>query len=85
MGKNKKNQILIGFAAETENLLDNAKNKLKKKNLDFIVANSAYNMQQDKNLIQIIKKNGEILKFNEAKERIVAKQIFSEIINEINK
>ncbi len=85
MGKNKKNQILIGFAAETENLLDNAKNKLKKKNLDFIVANSAYNMQQDKNLIQIIKKNGEILKFNEAKKRIVAKQIFSEIINEINK
>ncbi len=40
LGKNKKkSQILIGFAAESENLMENAKSKLKKKNLDFIVAN----------------------------------------------
>ncbi len=34
-----KKQILVGFAAETENLLENATAKLKKKNLDMIVAN----------------------------------------------
>ncbi|MED5579858.1 MAG: bifunctional phosphopantothenoylcysteine decarboxylase/phosphopantothenate--cysteine ligase CoaBC [Nitrospinota bacterium] len=39
MGKMKKQQILIGFAAETCNLLENAKIKLKHKNLDLIVAN----------------------------------------------
>ena len=40
MGKNKKEQVLIGFALETENELENAKTKLAKKNLDGIVLNS---------------------------------------------
>ncbi len=39
LGKRKKKQILIGFAAETENLLENATAKMQKKNLDMIVAN----------------------------------------------
>lgn len=39
LGRRKTTQLLIGFAAETENLLDNAADKLKKKNLDMIVAN----------------------------------------------
>ena len=37
--KKKKNQILIGFCAETENVIKNAKQKIKNKNLDLIVAN----------------------------------------------
>jgi phosphopantothenoylcysteine decarboxylase/phosphopantothenate--cysteine ligase len=39
LGKKKGKRILVGFAAETENLLANATEKLKKKNLDMIVAN----------------------------------------------
>ncbi len=39
LGARKGSRILIGFALETENLLDNAKKKLKEKNLDMIVAN----------------------------------------------
>jgi len=39
LGKNKENRILVGFAAETENLEKNAREKLIKKNLDMIVAN----------------------------------------------
>ena len=39
MGAQKKGKILVGFAAETENLLENAKEKLHQKNLDFIIAN----------------------------------------------
>ena len=35
----KKSQIVVGFAAETENLIENAMDKLKRKNADFIVAN----------------------------------------------
>jgi phosphopantothenoylcysteine decarboxylase/phosphopantothenate--cysteine ligase len=38
-GKQKDHRILVGFAAETENLLQNARSKLKEKNLDLIVAN----------------------------------------------
>ncbi|MBV6479722.1 MAG: Coenzyme A biosynthesis bifunctional protein CoaBC [Ignavibacteria bacterium] len=40
LGKNKKRYKLAGFALETENLLENAKKKLKEKNLDFIVLNN---------------------------------------------
>lgn len=40
IGENKKSQILIGFALETENEVSNAREKLEKKNLDFIVLNN---------------------------------------------
>jgi phosphopantothenoylcysteine decarboxylase/phosphopantothenate--cysteine ligase len=39
LGKNRKNQVLIGFAAETDDVMKNAKAKLSEKNLDLIVAN----------------------------------------------
>jgi len=39
LGKAKENRILVGFAAETENLLENARRKLENKNLDLVVAN----------------------------------------------
>ncbi len=39
MGKNKKNQVLVGFAAETNDVENYAKGKLERKNLDFIAAN----------------------------------------------
>ncbi len=39
LGRMKKHQVLVGFAAETQNLMEYAKKKLEKKNLDFIVAN----------------------------------------------
>ena len=38
MGKKKENQLLVGFAAETNNIIENALKKLEKKNLDMIVA-----------------------------------------------
>lgn len=44
MGKNKKKQLLFGFALETENELENAKSKLAKKNLDGIILNSLKDM-----------------------------------------
>ena len=40
LGKVKEERIIVGFAAETENIFDNAREKLKKKNLDLIVANN---------------------------------------------
>ena len=83
MGENKKNQILVGFAAETENIIENAKKKLIKKNLDFIVANNAENMQKTTNSIQIIKKTGENISYKEQPKSEIAKYIFDEIIKSL--
>lgn len=45
LGRRKTHQVLIGFAAETENLMENAGEKLAKKNLDLIVANDVSNRE----------------------------------------
>lgn len=79
MGEKKKNQILVGFAAETQNIKENATKKLIKKNLDMIVANSANNMQKSTNSIEIIKKDGESIMFEEKPKSEVAKIILDEI------
>ncbi|MBK78080.1 MAG: bifunctional phosphopantothenoylcysteine decarboxylase/phosphopantothenate--cysteine ligase CoaBC [Flavobacteriaceae bacterium] len=88
MGKNKRNQFLIGFALESENEINNAKQKLKNKKLDFIVLNSLKEKKggfnSDKNKITIIKKNFSIIDFKLKSKINVAKDIFNEILNEIN-
>jgi phosphopantothenoylcysteine decarboxylase / phosphopantothenate---cysteine ligase len=62
IGENKKSQILIGFALETENELSNAREKLKNKNLDFIVLNNPTHEDSafgsDTNRITIIPNKG---------------------------
>ena len=65
VGKNKRdNQILIGFAAETDDLIKNAREKLSRKNLDYILANdvSAENsgFAVDTNTLRLIAKNPDI-------------------------
>lgn len=60
----KPNQVLVGFAAETQNLLQYAQSKLEKKNLDFIVANDVSKpgagFQGDTNIIKILSRDGSI-------------------------
>ena len=63
LGKNKRDgQILIGFAMETQNLIENAKSKLEKKNADFIVANSlskeGAGFEVDTNFVHLISSEG---------------------------
>lgn len=79
MGKLKKNQFLIGFAAETENILENALGKLKRKNLDMIVANNASNMQKSTNKIMIIKGETDIKEIPEKEKSQLAYDILKEI------
>ena len=57
MGTRKKNQIVIGFAAETESLIENAKEKLNSKNADYIIANDVSGgavFEDDQNKISIV-------------------------------
>ncbi len=79
----KTNQLLIGFALETDNELENAKAKIKKKNLDFIVLNSLNDagagFKTDTNKITIINKNNKIIKFELKSKVDVAKDILDVI------
>jgi len=84
LGQLKKiNQLLIGFALETDNELENAKAKIKKKNLDFIVLNSLNDagagFKTDTNKITIIDKNNKIIKFELKSKVDVAKDILDVI------
>lgn len=79
MGKLKNNQFLVGFAAETQNLIENALGKLKKKNLNMIVANDASNMQKNTNEIYIIKGENEIKSIPEKSKEELAFDILREI------
>lgn len=79
MGKLKKKQFLIGFAAETENIVENALGKLKRKNLDMIVANNATNMQKKTNEILIIKNQEDIKEMPEKEKSQLAYDILKEI------
>lgn len=83
LGKMKsKEQKLIGFALETNDEETNAKKKLKKKNLDFIVLNSTRNegttFRSDYNKISIISENGKI-NFDKKPKADVAKDIVDEM------
>ncbi len=84
----KENQILVGFALETENELENAKEKLINKNLDMIVLNSlnekGAGFGYDSNKITIIEKDNKIEEFELKHKREVAKDIISKIILKIS-
>lgn len=80
MGQKKNQQILIGFAAETENILENALGKLKKKNLDMIVANDAHVMRSINNAVTIIKKDGTQVPIDEKSKKELASDILNEAV-----
>lgn len=79
MGKLKEKQFLVGFAAETENIIENAIGKLKRKNLNMIVANNASNMQKTTNQIRIIKSENSIKEIPEKEKSQLAFDILREI------
>ncbi|MDO6354150.1 bifunctional phosphopantothenoylcysteine decarboxylase/phosphopantothenate--cysteine ligase CoaBC [Caloramator sp. CAR-1] len=75
MGKAKSKQILVGFAAETNDLIKNAKLKLEGKNLDMIIANDVTEensgFDHDTNTVKIIKNDGQIIQLpNMLKEEL---------------
>jgi len=88
LGAQKNKQILVGFALETNNELENAKSKLKRKNLDLIVLNSLQDkgagFQKDTNKVSLIDKDEKVIEFDLKSKTEVAKDIFNEIVKKIN-
>ena len=84
LGDKKKNQILVGFAAESQNVVENAKKKIEKKNLDYIVANDITSKDtgfaSSDNKVIIITKEGEEFALEKMSKRKVARNLFDIIL-----
>ncbi|MBB3122703.1 phosphopantothenoylcysteine decarboxylase/phosphopantothenate--cysteine ligase [Mesoflavibacter sabulilitoris] len=88
LGQIKEQQFLVGFALETNNELENAKSKLKRKNLDLIVLNSLQDkgagFKSDTNKVTLIDKNETINTFELKSKTEVAKDILNTIISALD-
>jgi phosphopantothenoylcysteine decarboxylase / phosphopantothenate---cysteine ligase len=83
LGKIKKQQLLVGFALETNNERENAIGKMQRKNTDMIVLNSLRNAGAgfgvDTNQITIFKTNGQEISFEQKTKKAAAKDIVDQI------
>ncbi|OCK42711.1 phosphopantothenoylcysteine decarboxylase [Tenacibaculum soleae] len=88
LGEAKKQQLLVGFALETNNEVENAKRKITKKNLDLIILNSLQDkgagFATDTNKITIIDADFNQKPFELKSKRAVSVDIVNEIINKIS-
>ncbi len=88
LGEIKSKQLLVGFALETNNELENAKGKLKKKNLDLIVLNSLKDkgagFKGDTNKVTIIDSNEKVISYKLKSKAEVAQDLLNVIINKLN-
>ena len=71
--------VIVGFCAESENLLENAKAKIAKKGCDFLIANDISRKDigfgVNDNEVIVLSKNGDILKLDKAPKNIIARKI----------
>ena len=89
LGENKEDRILVGFAAETNDLKENAVNKINKKNLDFIVANDiteeGAGFKGDTNKVNLYFQDGQEINLPLMSKAEVAKKIIDETLMLIKK
>ncbi|MDR5586947.1 MULTISPECIES: bifunctional phosphopantothenoylcysteine decarboxylase/phosphopantothenate--cysteine ligase CoaBC [Clostridium] len=80
LGRKKKNQILVGFAAESQNLKENAKKKLISKNLDYIVANDITSedtgFASEDNRVIILSNKDEEIPIDKTSKNEIASKLF---------
>jgi len=84
VGKKKGDRMLIGFAAETENLIEEARRKLESKNCDMVVANlvsqEGIGFESDENEVVLVLRAGQTVPVRRAAKRVIAQRIFDEMI-----
>ncbi|TYP60001.1 bifunctional phosphopantothenoylcysteine decarboxylase/phosphopantothenate--cysteine ligase CoaBC [Thermosediminibacter litoriperuensis] len=84
LGEKKEKQILVGFAAETEDIQKNALEKLNRKNLDLVVVNDVTvegaGFGVDTNIVKIIHRNGEIEELPKMTKKEVAHAILDRVV-----
>ncbi len=81
-------KLTIGFAAETNNLVNNSLKKLEEKNCDWIVANDvsdkSIGFDSDENQVSIFYKNNKRETLDKMKKSLVAREIVNRVINKLN-
>ena len=79
----KTHQLVVGFCAESENLLENAKEKIAKKGCDYLIANDIsrndIGFSSDDNEVTILEKSGKIEKLEKASKKVIARKILEYI------
>lgn len=84
LGRKKGGRLLIGFAAETENLLEEARRKLKSKNCDMVVANQVgaegIGFESGWNEVLLVLRTGESIPVSRAPKRAIADRIFDQVL-----
>jgi phosphopantothenoylcysteine decarboxylase / phosphopantothenate---cysteine ligase len=84
LGQKKGDRLLIGFAAETENLIESARQKLKTKNCDLVVANlvnqEGTGFESDQNEVVLVLRTGETIPIARAPKREIADRIFDQVM-----
>ena len=81
-------KLVIGFAAETNNLIENSKLKLSEKNCDWIIANdvsdSSIGFESDFNEVSIFYKNMNDEKLQKMKKSLLAEEIVKRVVSQLN-
>jgi len=89
LGKKKAGKILVGFAAETENIVKNALKKLKEKNLDLIVANNVLEegvgFESDYNQVSLVSLDGKSTQTGKKSKLEISRIIFDKVEEIIGK
>src|SRR5258706_171197 len=84
LGRKKGDRLLIGFAAETQNMVQEARRKLEAKNCDMIVGNlvggSDTGFESDQNEVTLVLRTGESIPVPRASKREIADRIFDEVL-----
>jgi len=82
VGRKKGDRLLVGFAAETENLIEEARRKLQSKNCDMVVGNlvsqPGIGFESDENAVTLVLRTGETIPVERASKSIIAHRIFDE-------
>ncbi|HTS19579.1 MAG TPA: phosphopantothenoylcysteine decarboxylase [Verrucomicrobiae bacterium] len=81
LGRRKKSQVLVGFAAETDDVEKHAQEKLTRKGLDFIVANDASAFDADTNRVVILGADGKAERLPELLKVELAKRIIERAVH----
>ena len=83
-GRKKGDRLLVGFAAETENLIEEARRKLQSKNCDMVVANlvaqPGIGFESDENEVTLVLRTGETIPVARASKASIAQRIFDEML-----
>ena len=84
VGTKKGDRLLIGFAAETDNMIDEARRKMQRKNCDMVVGNvvsqPGTGFESDENEVVLVTRTGETIPVERASKRAVAGRIFDEAL-----